>query len=323
MKVRAISKLLLLVLDQWCFECHDGNIRLGSNAYSCTMKNNRFPLFLISCLCWLAPIAWAESPLTIRLVSEVKSITPGQPFYVGLALHHAPGYHTYWKNGGIVGVPTEIKWKGLPSGFKAGGIEWPEPELTKMFTVVCQGFERDVVLPIRITPSSKLNPGSTVRLTGKATWMCCNRVCNPGFADLSIELPVKASLSPDFDPNWRTRFEQERARPILESAAWQSSASATNNEVTLILKPEKAAATLKPSDAAGIRFFTEDSSIDSDKPQQVEVLQDGSLRLSLIAADYLSGKLPRRLNGVLVRKKGWLEDGTLRALRVSPLLEKK
>ena len=54
----------------------------------------------------LAVFAQAEVPLDIKLVSEVTSIAPGQPFYVGLALPHGEGYHTYWKFPGIVGVPT-------------------------------------------------------------------------------------------------------------------------------------------------------------------------------------------------------------------------
>src|SRR5688572_10915548 len=47
-------------------------------------------------------------PLTIELVSEVASIQPGSPFYVGLHLKHKEHYHTYWKFPGIVGVPTDM-----------------------------------------------------------------------------------------------------------------------------------------------------------------------------------------------------------------------
>ena len=278
------------------------------------------PLLLLIGLGLLTAPAQAEPPMTLSLVSEVTSITPGQPFYVGLALHHGAGYHSYWKCGGIVGVPTSIKWAALPSGIKAGEIEWPEPELTKMYAIVCQGYERDVVLPIRITPSAKLKPGDTLRLAGQAMWMCCNRECHPGFADVSVELAVKATAEPAYDGTWHARFEQERARPIRESEAWAASATAQKKSVTLLLKPRAGAIAWKPSDAASVRFFTEDGCIDTDKPQQIEVLSDGSLRLELTVADYLEGKLPRRLAGVLMRKKGWLDDGSLRALRVLPVI---
>ncbi len=265
---------------------------------------------------------FAEPPLTIQLVSDVTSITPGQPFYVGLALHHAPGYHTYWKSGGIVGVPTNIKWQKLPRGFKASEIEWPAPEATKMYQIKCQGYERDVVLPILITPPAHLQEGSTVRLAGKAAWMACHRECNPGFADLSIELLVKTTPQPAYDTQWHPRIEKERAHPIRESASWAATATVKASIVTLTLTPQTAAAHLQTRDSNSITFFTEDGSIDSDKAQTVQVDADGSVRLALALPDYLDGKPPKRLAAVLVRQAGWLSDGTLQALRIAPELKR-
>jgi len=48
--------------------------------------------------------------------------------------------------------------------------------------IKAQGYERDVVLPIRITPPESLQDGTSITLAGKAAYMCCNRQCNPGFA---------------------------------------------------------------------------------------------------------------------------------------------
>jgi len=136
---------------------------------------------------------------------------------VGLALHHGQGYHTYWKHPGTaLGVPTGITWKDLPAGFKAEPIDWPEPEPVLMFQIKAQGYERDVVLPIRITPPADLKDGSMVKLSGKALWMCCNQECNPGFQDLVIELPVKVADAPVYNAEWRPRFVRQRAlRPRL------------------------------------------------------------------------------------------------------------
>src|SRR6187551_155684 len=58
--------------------------------------------------CAFSPVRAA--PLSIELVSEVTSIQPGTPFYVGLHLKHQEHYHTYWKFPGIVGVPTDMAW---------------------------------------------------------------------------------------------------------------------------------------------------------------------------------------------------------------------
>ena len=50
----------------------------------------------------------------------------GQPgtVLVGLQLTHPPHWHTYWKNSGDSGLPTELQWT-LPPGVMAGDIAWP------------------------------------------------------------------------------------------------------------------------------------------------------------------------------------------------------
>ena len=276
-------------------------------------------LRLLVLLC-LSPALQAEPPLEIRLVSEVKSIRPGEPFYVGLALHHGHGYHTYWKHPGIVGVPTGITWQNLPAGFKAEPIDWPEPEPVLMFQIKAQGYERDVVLPIRITPPANLKAGAVAKLAGKASWMCCNQECNPGFKDLAIELPVSSGTTPDFDAAWREKFEQERTLRPSASAAWQAKAAESEKTIALTLKPLPNAAKISAEAAKKIIFFTEDGLIDSNKPQVVRAAEDGTLTFTLMKAEFILGDKPTHLNGLLLHPPGWLADGSLRCLRVSAVL---
>src|SRR5580700_6467224 len=66
-------------------------------------------------------------PVKAELVPEAQSIAPGQRLWVDLHLTMAPGWHTYWRNPGDSGLPTEIAWQ-LPAGFTAGAIAWPVPE---------------------------------------------------------------------------------------------------------------------------------------------------------------------------------------------------
>jgi DsbC/DsbD-like thiol-disulfide interchange protein len=160
---------------------------------------------LLFVVCSFRSFAASDNPLQIELVSSVTSIQPGTPFRVGLHLQHPEGYHTYWKYPGIVGVPTNMAWQ-LPEGWKAEPIEWPAPERVFMFQIKAQGFHGDEVLPIRLTPPSNLKDGSKVTLKGKATWMCCGRDCNPGFRDMSLELPVSAE-APKADERWERAFD--------------------------------------------------------------------------------------------------------------------
>lgn len=264
----------------------------------------------------------ADEPLQIELVSEVKSIRPGEPFYIGLSLHHGVGYHTYWKFPGIVGVPTNIAWQSLPAGFTAEPIEWPEPQHVLMFNIHAQGYERDVLLPIRITPPSALAVGTKIKLEGKASWMCCATQCNPGFKDLSIELPVSDEVS-ILDDKLHARFEAERALRPQGSSEWQASAVRAKATVEVTLKPGGGAAKLRATDASKIRFFTEDGMVDSDKPQVISIDQDGIVRLAMQQPDYVVGEPPAVLRGVLLYEPGWERDGKVRCMRISPRLEVK
>ena len=126
--------------------------------------------------------------LSIGLISEVKSIKLGKPFKVGLKIKHDSGFHTYWKSPGIVGIPTQIKWK-LPDGFTVSPIRWPYPEISQMAEYPCFGYERDIVLFMTVTPAKMINEKS-VMLKANVNWMCCSNTCHPGFKTFTLNLPI-------------------------------------------------------------------------------------------------------------------------------------
>ena len=66
-----------------------------------------------------APALAQDDPPKVhaRLVAEDSAIAPGGTITVALEEKIAPGWHTYWKNPGDAGAPTEIQWT------LAGGLE--------------------------------------------------------------------------------------------------------------------------------------------------------------------------------------------------------
>jgi len=50
---------------------------------------------------------------------------------VGLSLQHQPQWHTYWKNPGDSGLPTQLSWQ-LSAGAAAGQIAWPSPHALRV-----------------------------------------------------------------------------------------------------------------------------------------------------------------------------------------------
>lgn len=268
-----------------------------------------------------ASVAGAQG-LKIQLVSEQTAIVPGQPFTVGLWLQHPEGAHTYWRFPGIVGVPTQMDWR-LPPGWKASALIYPEPERTFMYQIKAQGFDRDVMLRTTITPPADLQPGQSITLVGKASWMCCGNSCHPGAEDLSLALPVaeKASLN----EKWHALLEAERARAEQPSDAWSAAVAEHEDLLTLTLKPatSEARITQDAVEAAKIIVFTEDGWFDSDEPQMIQRHADGSLTIQLTKADaYLGTAPPQTLRAILRNESGWLQGGKLRCLQIAPRIER-
>ncbi len=297
--------------------------RMTNHTWQLRLANFSRAWLLLVVSSWLMPNSlFAQTGLKIQLVAENTAIVPGQSFRVGLFIQHEKGWHTYWRQPGIVGVPTTISWS-LPEGFKAGPLEYPEPEATMMFQIKAQGYERDVLLQTEITAPAPLHPGQTIPLKGKASWMCCGNTCHPGFIDLSLDLPVAPKSEPD--ARWHPIFAKERAAYAHPSEAWSAQAEESGLKVTLRLKPSSPQAKPLPasSTAPGVIFFTEDGWINSDEPQESRVEADGTLVMTLTRAEVFFGKSPpTKLHGVLQREGGWLADGTLRSLIITPALRR-
>ncbi len=126
--------------------------------------------------------------LQAGLIAEKTAIAPGQTLTVGLRLIHDPHWHTYWRNPGDSGLPTQLEWQ-LPPGWKAGAIQWPTPKRIAVGPLANFGFEGDVVLPVELTAPASV-AGSEVRIVAKASWLVCKDVCIPGDAVLALRLPV-------------------------------------------------------------------------------------------------------------------------------------
>jgi len=291
----------------------------GLSSVLSVLKQSTGYWIVMVCLLIFTITATAQTGLTLQLVPETTAIVPGKPFRVGLFIQHEPGWHTYWRQPGIVGVPTNIEWE-LPPGFKAGELEYPEPESVKMFQITAQGYERDVLLQTQITPPSDLKPGQTISLNGKATWMCCGDTCHPGQMKLSLDLPTAIKATPD--AKWQPLFEKERADYARTSSAWTSQAEEEGLKVTLILKP---AAGARPFSAdEKVIFFTEDGWINSDEPQPQELNAKGDLTIHLTRADvYLSKTIPSKLKGIVQRDGGWAKGEPWRSLSIEPTIERK
>lgn len=254
----------------------------------------------------------ARNPLDIRLISETRSIRAGGGFFLGLHLRHPEGAHSYWKHPGIVGLATQIEWD-LPKGFVAGPIQWPAPEIVKMAVYQAQGYHGETLLLIPVKAPDILTT-SSITLSAKVSWMCCAETCHPAAkVPFSITLPVTAAV--EKDPVNGPLFATFRARIPTRDPNWKTTVTRTKNQMVLNLQAPPASQPLPT--ATGIRFFTADGQVDSNQPQQVEILPDRSIRMTLArseAAPLTAASLP----GVVVFPNGHPSGGSPISLEIDP-----
>jgi DsbC/DsbD-like thiol-disulfide interchange protein len=245
--------------------------------------------------------------LAVELVSEVTSIRPGQPFYAGLFIRHEAAHHTYWKNPGIAGVATNLAWT-LPDGWTASSIEWPAPDKVKMATYDTHGYERDVLLMVKITPAAQVKE-KEITLRTKASWMCCARACNPGFCDLTLTLPVTAAAEPSWDKKWRPVYEKERQQFPVRVQGWAFTAKRDGKKITLTATPEQPGVTL-PGEP---QFFSSDNFICSH-PKQAWKRTGQGFSVELEMSEF-PPKDQTKLRGLLRGVSGW-NTGATRAVEI-------
>lgn len=276
----------------------------------------QFVFALLLCTLSSMPNAWAQggrdrSPHSEgTLISEHGSIRPGTPFTVALRLQMEPHWHTYWVNPGDSGLPTTMNWK-LPSGFKAGPIQWPFPQRIVTPPLVSYAYEDEVWLLTTITPPATLPAGKNIELKAHVEWLICKESCVPAEADLSLAVPV-SDAEPAANSQWADAFKRTRAALPVQPEGLSLAAESAAKTVTLRVQPASG------SDISldGAQFFSSETAVlDYNKPQKATQTGEEQ-RLALTLSEYATGA-PKRLRGILLvpEGRGWNAAGA-RALAV-------
>jgi thiol:disulfide interchange protein DsbD len=165
----------------------------------------------------------ADESSKSSLVSEAKSISPGQTFSVAIALSHPQGWHSYYRNPGGIEESPSVSWK-LPPGFSAGPIQWPAPHVTE------PAFQMDETQPEKsytysddqafliteiTVPDDASLIGTSIRLKADAQWQICKDSCKNEKAQLEITLPVVAQS--EIDNARQADFAKARSRQAQPS----------------------------------------------------------------------------------------------------------
>lgn len=138
-------------------------------------------------------------PVKAEMLAESSAVSLARPFYVAVKFNIADGWHTYWKNAGEVGEPTDVTLT-LPKGFRVGEIEWTVPTSFQTEGFNEMGYKGEVYHFIRIFPpedSSLLSDvGKSIKIKANVSYMACKNECLP-----KQELLEKEFLISDYASN--------------------------------------------------------------------------------------------------------------------------
>lgn len=234
-----------------------------------------------------------------KLVSEVKTIVPGQTFTVALSLTHKDEYHTYWKNPGTVGVATMLNWD-LPEGFTASEIKWQVPERVTMVIYNTHGYAKDTLLLVDITAPETLLAGSYT-LKARAAWMTCAKksCCNVAFQDL--QLKVQAGVKREWNDAPRDAIATAREKLPKSIKGWKITATRSGDKITLRVKSEKGLP-LQLDDA--LYFYSALSYVDTTVPQKASI-QDGELSVIFQINEMFLKKKTKTVEGLFYNPNAW------------------
>ncbi|PWE17818.1 thiol:disulfide interchange protein [Marinicauda salina] len=253
----------------------------------------------------------AEPMVDARLVSDRTSVGAGETFHIALRQEIEPGWHTYWRNPGDSGEPTEIAFD-LPEGWTAGEIVWPTPAVYPIGPLANYGYADAVTLPVPVTAPADLPPGETT-IAAHARWLVCEEICIPEEGDFQITLSTG-----------ETRPDPAGAR-LIEAAFDAAPEAAGPIEAGLVAADGALALTLRGDPLAGgdasvrnLQFFPHDGGVIEHAAEQRVRLADGGARIDLVPGWRIEGAVDAVRAGVVVfeRREGgrWRE----RAVTVRP-----
>lgn len=238
-------------------------------------------------------------PVQVKLVSEARTVVPGQAFHVALEMKHDEGWHSYWTNPGV-GMPSEVNWE-LPEGFTAGPKLSPIPEIKEDVIGNLHIFHDTAYHVYQITPPEDL-AATSIELKGTATWLqCIEDRCDPPQRS-PIALTVQVGEEAEIDEDVRISIDEVLAVQPTPLDAWDVASSQTAESYTFTLTPGDGA----NPDPGAIYVFEEEQLLDAATPEITQ--EDGKTIVTVPKADE---EEIASLKGYLYAPNGWVKAGAM------------
>ena len=134
----------------------------------------------------------SASPWTISTNSKVRLVSGavddgGRPaLLAGIQLRLDPGWKTYWRNPGDLGVPPRFDWAGSKN-LKEAEVLYPAPHRFADAGGSAIGYDGEVLFPVRLTPERE---GEPIELKLAFAYGLCKDLCIPNDVSMSLAVPA-------------------------------------------------------------------------------------------------------------------------------------
>lgn len=232
-------------------------------------------LFLIAVFCVLtagfsfsanAETSPEEEPdqyVFLRLVADQTQVSGGETIRLGLEHIIHPKWHTYWKNPGDSGTPTQIDWD-LPKGFSVSEPEWPTPIKIPYGPLTNYGYEEQVTLLQNLTLPDDVGDAPFM-LKASVNLLVCHEICIPESHDVSIIFNGNTPAELD------SIAAAEAALPV--DVDWKANYSADENNFNIKVIKENVS---EFAGAKNVILAPENwGAIDNNADAQIEILNSG------------------------------------------------
>ncbi len=140
----------------------------------------------------------AEDLVSVRAVSSIDVVHPGESFLVAVDFTIEPGWHIYWINPGSSGMPTRVSMKG-PPGFGVQPLRFTRPTMIQEPEGLTFGYEKRAVLFVPVTAPDQL-PGGEAAFELSIGFLVCKEVCLMGSQTLALVIPTSTAAPDSVEP---------------------------------------------------------------------------------------------------------------------------
>ena len=150
----------------------------------------RLLIAIVVASCW-HPASALESPaasgnaVTATLITAEDGVS-GPVLSAGLHLELEPGWKTYWRTPGEVGLPPELDWSASEN-VASVEMAYPAPTRFTTFDIENYGYDGEVLFPLAIRVQ---DDAAEARLRMEARLLVCAEICVPETVSLDLTLPA-------------------------------------------------------------------------------------------------------------------------------------